>query len=876
MRLKKPLSVLQIFASLIVFNSILIFTFLAGNSYLLGTKAYDEALTQNFEQKTNLSQQVIETSLQHVNSTVSYWSGHAKLIQYFHHPNEKKLRSLIDEDLDKNDNVPLDLLYLCDLQGNLILDVSSPFYLSKLIFNRMIRFNDDEGSFLFQEENGPQLIYFHKKNLIDPVSKELLGQVYGGMIVNHWLDFATNLGLNTRSKDMALFFQHTPIISSKTKAIESFADFKHDIQHNKTIIKRDNYAYFFVDSAFGKKAKVELLFAESLDKFRYLERRYILSSILWLLLILVLTTISILFFKKVIQSGLNDILLLPKSLQNSNQSSSFELTSIREFNSIGKAIEDMIRTIKKNEKIFHSIFDHSEQFMGLLHPDGTLITANKKTLKHFNIKLEDVKGKKLWNTPWWDFSPEMQLKVRQAVEKAQEGETVQFEAYHPNAKDAWKTTNVFFSIKPVRDDNGKIILLIPEGQDISAIKEAEEVLRQHNLELEKIVQDRTSELTNSLDELQASHRQIALVTSAIEASGEAIIIFRPQGDVLYRNRAFDKFFELDGTPIEWIHQIFPERSHFQQKISDLLQGMEWVEKISTRTVKRRPIELMLNANLIQSTKEDQDIKIVMSLTDLTRLVKTEEKLQQSELEKVMVINANRARSAFLANMSHELRTPLHCIISFTGLAQKKIHTSELQKVNSYLETVSECTGELSDLIDQLLLLASLEAGLIHYTKRQYSIDILINDVEKHFKKKLDSKKITFTYHSNNPKIKANFDSHHLIHVFNGLMANAIKYASPQTTIEVNVDDYVENQQLYTIVSFKNVGLPIPQNELEYIFSNFNQKALERTDSGGTGLGLSICRRIIEDHNGRIWANSTPEGVTVINLILPKNDEGAEN
>lgn len=304
-------------------------------------------------------------------------------------------------------------------------------------------------------------------------------------------------------------------------------------------------------------------------------------------------------------------------------------------------------------------------------------------------------------------------------------------------------------------------------------------------------------------------------------------------------------------------------------MTSLINGVEWVEKISIRLPSHKQIDLLLNANMVNPENE-KNKTIIMTFTDLTKLVETEEKLQQSEMEKYIAINSNRAKSAFLANMSHKLRTPLHCITSFTGLAHKKVKQNELLKVSSYLDTVSECTGELSELIDQLLLLSSLEAGLIHYTKRQYSIDVLMEDIQKHFKGKLEAKNLSLNYHSNNPSIKAYFDSHHMIQVFNGLLSNAIKYATANSSIEIVVDDYSENGVLYTIVSFKNMGLAIPQSELELIFSSNTISTNDgKTGTGGMGIGLSICRKIIEDHEGRIWASSSVEGLTEICMILPK-------
>lgn len=869
----RPFSLLQIFSSLLLVGALFLFISMAINAYVLGSHSYTEALDASFAQKTNLAQQAMNNEIERLDRTISFWATHPKIADNIKTSNWRAISQLINNTTQQDELLTLDLFYITDLNKTILDDQSSPFYLSKLLFREIIRNEGKSQTFLFQEEHGPQFIYFKKEKIVHPDSQEVIAYLYGGISLNHWLELIGNITTITQSKATALY---SPLSS---KPIISTIDATTEQQISRQLSKLTNGTTRLTDLALhlaplqlGEKNSLKLLLIEETSAYRYLQRRYLISAILWLVTILLFSGTMIGLLHRVLSKSLNQLLSLTQIHHKDKERQPFSPTFIREFNTIGRTIDEMLHTIRQNESVFKTIFDHSLQFKGLLSSDGSVIAANKHSLENQKIELKDIKGKKFWATPWWAHSADLQQKVKQAIDKAKLGQTSQFEAIH-QAPDG-QMTQVLFTLNPVKDELGNTILMIPEGLDITTVKQAENILSKHNQDLERQVEVRTKEQSELIEKLKQTNKQVALITAAIESSNEAVIIVGDQGSVLYYNHAFANIFKPAGESISSIFEIFPERAHIQRKVDELKNGGTWIEKLSTRVANGSTQDFLLNANLIKEDSGETHGRgsIVMVFSDLTALVKTEEKLHQAELDRYIAINANRAKSSFLANMSHELRTPLHCISSFTNLAHKKLHASDYTKISGYLDTVTECTHELSDLIDQLLLLSSLEAGLIHYTMRQYSIDALLDEVKKHFEKKLESKKLNFSYRSNNAAVRAYFDSHHMVHVFHGLMANAIKYSSPMTSIDVVVDDYWENDRLYTIVSFKNTGLPIPKEELEIIFSDFNKQSTEKTNAGGTGLGLSICRRIIEDHKGKIWATSSAEGLTEICMLLPKNIE----
>ncbi len=147
----------------------------------------------------------------------------------------------------------------------------------------------------------------------------------------------------------------------------------------------------------------------------------------------------------------------------------------------------------QSERKFRAIFDQTFQFIGLLTTDGTLLEANRTALKFSNIEESDVIGKPFWETPWWTHSTELQDKLREAVREAAQGGFVRFEATHPAADG--DLHYVDFSLKPVTDEAGNVVLLIPEGRDITDRKRAE-----------KLIEERTVELQAAMERAEVANR----------------------------------------------------------------------------------------------------------------------------------------------------------------------------------------------------------------------------------------------------------------------------------------------------------------------------------------------------------------------------------
>ena len=145
-----------------------------------------------------------------------------------------------------------------------------------------------------------------------------------------------------------------------------------------------------------------------------------------------------------------------------------------------KNIDDQ-EELRQNKLLLKAIIDNSLELQGLLTSDGKLIEANKTSLDFIGVDKETVLGRYFWDTPWWNHDPALQEKLRDAINRVAAGELLRFETEN---QDAGGNVHVIdFSLKPICNDKGRIVYLMPEGRDITEYRQLEnQLLQQQKLD----------------------------------------------------------------------------------------------------------------------------------------------------------------------------------------------------------------------------------------------------------------------------------------------------------------------------------------------------------------------------------------------------------
>lgn len=138
-------------------------------------------------------------------------------------------------------------------------------------------------------------------------------------------------------------------------------------------------------------------------------------------------------------------------------------------------VEERTRALRSSEQRFRAIFHAQFQFIGLLSPGGILLEANQTALAAVGATADQVLGRPFDETAWWIHDAQQQERLRDAMRRAAAGEQVRFESTHPTVDGSMIWLDI--SITPFHDEQGQVVLLIPEGRDITARKASERALQ---------------------------------------------------------------------------------------------------------------------------------------------------------------------------------------------------------------------------------------------------------------------------------------------------------------------------------------------------------------------------------------------------------------
>ena len=211
--------------------------------------------------------------------------------------------------------------------------------------------------------------------------------------------------------------------------------------------------------------------------------------------------------------------------------------------------------------------------------------------------------------------------------------------------------------------------------------------------------------------------------------------------------------------------------------------------------------------------------------------------------------ANIAKSQFLATMSHELRTPLNAIIGFSEVLKSELlGPHQVPQYKEYAGDIHGSGQHLLNLINELLDLSRIEAGKYELNEEVVSLVDIAEDCRRMMELRAKSKGIELVFNVGNNLPRLWGDERAIRQVVLNLLSNAIKFTPQQGKVVLVVTRSGDGGQL---VSVKDNGPGIPEDEIETVLSSFGQGSLaQKTAEQGAGLGLPIVQKIMELHQGR--------------------------
>ncbi|KAF3890527.1 MULTISPECIES: sensor histidine kinase [Nostocales] len=221
---------------------------------------------------------------------------------------------------------------------------------------------------------------------------------------------------------------------------------------------------------------------------------------------------------------------------------------------------------------------------------------------------------------------------------------------------------------------------------------------------------------------------------------------------------------------------------------------------------------------------------------------------------------DRERRVFLANVSHELRTPISNVL-VTVEALRSGAASDPGVRDRFFQNVEDEIKRLSRLIDDLMNLGRLEAGVTVLEQQTVHVHHLIDRAIRAMETRMKNSQISAQVNVTDMQIQG--DSERLLQAFLNILDNAIKHSSPNS--QISIAGYKEGKQ--AVVTIRDRGQGIKETDLPHIFEQFY--TADRSRQGkGVGLGLAIAKRIIEAHGGSITASSQFGEGASFNIYLP--------
>lgn len=358
-----------------------------------------------------------------------------------------------------------------------------------------------------------------------------------------------------------------------------------------------------------------------------------------------------------------------------------------------------------------------------------------------------------------------------------------------------------------------------------------------------------------------------LLSAIVEFSDDAIISKDLNGIIRSWNKAAERIYgytaeEAIGKPVL---MLIPE--DLPNEEPSILEHIRKGERVDHyQTIRKRKDGKLINVSLTVSPIKDEKGVIIGAskiARDVTERVKAEQMLIENEtrLRKLTMAlsNSNSELEQFAYVASHDLKEPLHVVSSFTHLLEKRIDPKLEKDEREYLKFIKQGIQQAQILIKDLLEYSRLGR---EKEKQETDLSLVLNEVLLNLRVIIENTHAVIKSDPM-PKIMANHLG--MVRIFQNLLSNALKYRSqkpPEITISV------ESKENEFVFSIKDNGIGIDPQYSSRIFDMF-QRLHSKSEYSGSGIGLAICKRVVENHGGRIWVSSELGQGSTFFFTMPK-------
>jgi signal transduction histidine kinase len=496
--------------------------------------------------------------------------------------------------------------------------------------------------------------------------------------------------------------------------------------------------------------------------------------------------------------------------------------------------EDKEAEVERHAASQREVLEHLGSAIAIYGPDTRLEFYNRAYLRLWHADEAFLDGK-----PTFDELLEDQRMRRVAPEQ------VDFQRYKR------ERLALFTSLLEPRED----LMYLPDGTTLRIL------VSPHPLGgLIFVHEDVTDKLA-----LESSYNTlIAVQRETLDNLAEGIVVFGPDGKVGLFNPSFAKTWNL---AIEYLGER-PHVADILEKTKELhtYEG-DWDEykkksiSYSLDRHQRNGRMALTNDTVLEYVSVPlPDGAVLNSYLDVTDSIKAERALRASNMA---LAAADRLKSEFVANVSYQLRTPLNTIMGFSEILTNQYFGSLNDRQMEYTRTIMDASKKLLLLINDVLDLATIEAGRMALDHETTAVAGLLNAAKQMTAEWARQQSLEIIIDCPSDIGSFEVDVHRMKQVMFNLISNAVKYTPAGGRITL----HARSSEDWIAITVSDTGIGIPESDLDRVFGKFERTNIQSRQSG-VGLGLSLVKSFVELHGGRIEIESAQRQGTSVTCYIP--------
>ena len=466
--------------------------------------------------------------------------------------------------------------------------------------------------------------------------------------------------------------------------------------------------------------------------------------------------------------------------------------------------------------------------------NGTILNANDNFLKIMGYQEEDIKGKphSIFVEPSYALSKEYKAfwdALKKGIYQKDE-----FKRLDKHGNSVW----LLGSYNPILDTSGRPYKVLKIAIDITLVKKQFQQLASQAEEKER----RTAELAMANQELaflimEKENRAAELIIANKNLAFQNDEKEKRAAELIIANK--ELAFQNDEKEKRAVELQIANKEIAQQNIQK--------EKRRVEKDKRAADLLLANRERVHQEKRAAELQILNKKLAFQNDEKEKRTLElmlaNTELKKVQ-----EELGSFSYSVSHDLRAPIRAINGYTRILMEDYATNFDNDGIKVLEAVMHSSKKMGELIDDLLAFSKL--GRKQITAALFSMENLVDTVIQQLQPEAGESIPVFTI---SPLPTAYGDQSLIRQVWINLISNAVKYSKHKSEILIEIGAYANGDA--TVYYIKDSGAGFDMNYYDKLFGVF-QRLHSQEEFDGTGIGLAIVQKIVDRHQGTVWAEST--------------------